>query len=181
MCVAARSNFPNKGSTGTLSGGGQIVTFWILPGHRPYPLLFDHLPSSHDRPPASVVVPNYRDAMCGAAQSNLDCNMGIGTLSGGGIFYGRVGGWTAIQTPPRFYLFPSLDNCNPALVVTTYYWDVVCDAAWSESNDKESIGMLFLGGVGFMVGQVVGPPMMYLSSPFSRRRTTNPQHRHVIG
>ncbi len=32
MCVAARSELPGKGSTGTLFRGGEIVTFKILPG-----------------------------------------------------------------------------------------------------------------------------------------------------
>ncbi len=32
MCVAAWSKSPGEGSTGTLSRGGKIVTFEILPG-----------------------------------------------------------------------------------------------------------------------------------------------------
>ncbi len=69
---------------------------------------------------------------------------------GGGIFFGRVGGWTAIRTPPRFGPFLSSDDRNPALVVATHYWDAVCDVARSESGDEESIGTLFFfgGGVG---------------------------------
>ncbi len=67
---------------------------------------------------------------------------------GGGFFFGGVGGWTAIRTPPRFGPFPSSDDRNPALVVATHYRDAVCDAARSESGDEESIGTLFLGGWG---------------------------------
>jgi hypothetical protein len=57
---------------------------WIeVIGHGPNPPLFGLLPLSDDRPPASLAVTHYREAMCVVAWSDSPNEASIGTLSRG--------------------------------------------------------------------------------------------------
>jgi hypothetical protein len=120
-----------------------------------------------------------------SARSDLFGDVGIGTLFSRGQFScGWACSWAGT---PRFGYFPSLCICPPALVdaIPYRYREAVWAGASFKYDDKASIGMIFMVGIGFF-GRKIGRTATIMHpflSTFGWIKATprQLQQPHVIG